>query len=312
MKKVIPSISFVVCTYNGRLRLPKVLDALAKQDPNAEVVVVDNASTDQTGEWVEKYWAAIDCTRPTLKVISEPKPGLVHARTTGVKNVNAPILMFVDDDNILTDSVYEKVKVFFEQYPLLGALGGKGIPIFEEEEPLWFNAFQNSFACGEQFRKSGFIKPDHCLWGACLCLRTDIVKKICTEYTFELSGRKGKEISSGMDIELLHEISKRGFSSYYYSELTYFHFMSKERLTIGYLIKMYFGFGLASAVLVRQRNLLMNQSRATYYFLRFGQFIKDIIRVLLRRDKIHFLTVVAFWKGATVSEVLRIKNFFIR
>lgn len=79
MEKVIPSISFVVCTYNGRLRLPKVLDALAKQDLNAEVIVVDNTSTDKTGEWVQGYWNAIEGIRPILKVIYEPKAGLLHA-----------------------------------------------------------------------------------------------------------------------------------------------------------------------------------------------------------------------------------------
>ncbi|MFZ2151968.1 MAG: glycosyltransferase [Minisyncoccia bacterium] len=310
MEKVIPSISFVVCTYNGRLRLPKVLDALAMQDPNAQVIVVDNASTDQTGEWVEKYWAAINGVRPTLKVISEPKAGLLHARISGIKNADAPILMFVDDDNILTDSVYEKVKVFFEQHPLLAALGGKGIPIFEEEEPSWFQVFQNSFACGEQFRKSGFLKLGERLWGACLCLRTDIVKKIYAEHIFELSGRKGKELFSGEDGELVYEISKRGFKSYYYSELAYFHFMPKERMTVGHLTKMYIGFGLASSVIERRRSLLIGRPSILYYFIRFFQFIKDVVRIIFKRDKVYLLTVMAFWKGALTSEILRIKNFF--
>lgn len=310
MEKVIPSISFVVCTYNGRLRLPKVLDALAKQDLNAEVIVVDNASTDKTGEWVQGYWNAIEGIRPILKVIYEPKTGLLHARISGINNSNAPILMFVDDDNILIDSVYQKVKVFFEQYPLLAALGGKGIPVFEEEQPLWFETFQNNFACGEQFPKSGFVKLGERLWGACLCLRTDIVKKIYAEHVFELSGRKGKELSSGEDGELVYEISKRGFKSYYYSELTYFHFMPKERMTVGHLTKMYIGFGLASSVIERRRSLLIGRPSILYYFIRFFQFIKDVVRIIFKRDKVYLFTVMAFWKGVLVFEVLRIKNFF--
>jgi len=49
-------LSLVICTYNGVQRLKKVFEHLAildiPKELNWEVLVIDNASTDETSNWI--------------------------------------------------------------------------------------------------------------------------------------------------------------------------------------------------------------------------------------------------------------------
>src|SRR6185437_5482655 len=55
-------VSVVICTYNGAARLPRTLAHLAAQENTGaiawEVLVVDNASTDDTAEVARRCWPA--------------------------------------------------------------------------------------------------------------------------------------------------------------------------------------------------------------------------------------------------------------
>lgn len=57
-KIMIPLISVALCTYNGATYLEEQLDSVLAQDwPNLEIIVVDDASTDQTQEILLRYEA---------------------------------------------------------------------------------------------------------------------------------------------------------------------------------------------------------------------------------------------------------------
>lgn len=92
-----PSISVVVCTKNRAATLEACLDSLqASRTPRttAEVIVVDNGSTDRTAHSVQ--------TRRhdplPVRYILEERPGLPNARNRGWQAAEHPIVFFVDDD----------------------------------------------------------------------------------------------------------------------------------------------------------------------------------------------------------------------
>lgn len=93
------SISVVIPAYNEEKLLPRTLKALDKAVAtyeaadlrSAEVIVVDNASTDQT---------AAAAAAAGARVISEPTPGIGAARNAGARAANAPRLLFLDADTI--------------------------------------------------------------------------------------------------------------------------------------------------------------------------------------------------------------------
>jgi glycosyltransferase involved in cell wall biosynthesis len=78
------------------------LEALAEQrwDHDFEVVIVDNRSTDATGEVARAFAAA----HPGFRVVDAPdRAGLSHARNVGVRNTTAKAVSFCDDDDLVGD-----------------------------------------------------------------------------------------------------------------------------------------------------------------------------------------------------------------
>src|SRR6266516_3860790 len=80
-------VSVVICCHNSAQRLAKPLAHLAVQQvPQGipwEVILIDNASTDGTADFATAHWPAT--ASAPLRVISEPRLGLTHARECGFR-----------------------------------------------------------------------------------------------------------------------------------------------------------------------------------------------------------------------------------
>jgi GT2 family glycosyltransferase len=86
-----PTVSVVVCAYNAASTIGDCLDALDRVDyPAAEIIVVDDGSTDAT--------AAIARTHPRARLIQIPNGGLSVARNVGMHAAGGEILVYVDAD----------------------------------------------------------------------------------------------------------------------------------------------------------------------------------------------------------------------
>src|SRR5580704_9625298 len=90
-----PDISVVLATYNRRHTLPRaVASVLAQDDAAFELIIVDDASRDDTGE----YLATLD--DPRIRVISCPNNrGPSAARNGGLAAARADIVAFLDSDD---------------------------------------------------------------------------------------------------------------------------------------------------------------------------------------------------------------------
>jgi O-antigen biosynthesis protein len=85
-----PRISVVVCSYNGAATIGDCCEALGALDyPDYEVVVVDDGSSDATGEIAAGYG---------LRVIRTENRGLSSARNTGWREATGEIVAYTDDD----------------------------------------------------------------------------------------------------------------------------------------------------------------------------------------------------------------------
>ena len=86
-----PDLAIIVPHYNDVPRLVRCLEALAPQIvPGVELVVVDNASTDDLGP--------ARAAHPGLRLLTQPKRGAAEARNLGVARTTAPHLAFIDAD----------------------------------------------------------------------------------------------------------------------------------------------------------------------------------------------------------------------
>lgn len=94
-------ISVVVCTFNRATLLRQALESVASQETGGgfdyEVVVVDNGSTDNTGEVVA---ALASAARVPVRLVHESIPGVAAARNRGVAEARGQWIAFFDDDQI--------------------------------------------------------------------------------------------------------------------------------------------------------------------------------------------------------------------
>jgi glycosyltransferase involved in cell wall biosynthesis len=91
-----PDISVVLVTYNRRHSLPRAIaSVLAQEDADFELIVVDDASTDDT----RSYLASESDTRVKI-VIAERNGGPSAARNLGLAAARADIVAFLDSDDV--------------------------------------------------------------------------------------------------------------------------------------------------------------------------------------------------------------------
>jgi GT2 family glycosyltransferase len=85
-----PSVSVVVCTYNGARTIRECLEGFLRlQYPNFEVIVVNDGSNDSTPTIAREYG---------FRVISSENRGLSAARNTGMEAASGEIVAYIDDD----------------------------------------------------------------------------------------------------------------------------------------------------------------------------------------------------------------------
>jgi glycosyltransferase involved in cell wall biosynthesis len=91
-----PDISVVLTTYNRRQSLPRAIGSvLVQDDVDFELIVVDDASTDDT----QSYLATL--TDPRIRVLAPGRNvGPSAARNLGVEAARADVVAFLDSDDV--------------------------------------------------------------------------------------------------------------------------------------------------------------------------------------------------------------------
>ncbi|TPG72257.1 glycosyltransferase [Hymenobacter nivis] len=258
--RVVKGVTILICTYNGANRLPETLRHVAGQQVSSdipwEVLVVSNASQDDTLIAAPRLWAAIQCTAP-LRVLDEPMPGKENALVRGFDAANYEYICIVDDDNWLYPDYVTQVMGLMGAHPEIGILGAQAEGAFEIPPPAWFERFQAVYAVGPQAAQNGPLNaPDAYLYGAGSVVRRSGWQHLrANGFAFSTSTKRGKIIVSGEDVELGDALRLAGYSLWYDERLRLRHYMYKERLTWEYLKRI--GQGTASSGL----------TSLVYYFL---------------------------------------------
>ena len=177
------SVSVIICCHNSAKRLPETLRHLAAQQVPAaipwEVVVIDNASTDDTATLAPAIWPA--SALAPLRVVAEPQAGLRHARIRGIREARHEIISFIDDDNWVAPDWVQRVEALFAN-PEVGAAGGRSEAVTEIPPPPWFESIQELYAIGRQHPRDGDVTDASgtLLWGAGLNLRASAARHLST------------------------------------------------------------------------------------------------------------------------------------
>lgn len=113
------SVSIIIPVYNDEDHLKTCLDAIQNQSiPPDEVIVVNNNCTDKSMTVARSY--------SFVKVVSEPRQGVVFARTTGFNNASSDIIGRIDADTQLGVDWVKRVKAIFSQSDIAAVSGPVG------------------------------------------------------------------------------------------------------------------------------------------------------------------------------------------
>lgn len=114
-------LAFVIPAYNEEALIGKCLESVVREvkrsGADAEIIVVNNASTDRTGEIARGF--------PEVRVVDEPKKGLVNARDAGfAASEGFELVANIDSDTIVPEGWLDTVLSEFRKDPKLVCLSG--------------------------------------------------------------------------------------------------------------------------------------------------------------------------------------------
>ncbi|MCT7948727.1 glycosyltransferase [Ancylothrix sp. C2] len=133
-----PQISAIICTYNRSSYLGAAIDSLLCQDfEDFEVLVIDNASSDDTKEVVNQRLG-----NRRLRYVWEPVVGLSVARNRGAQMAEAEILAYLDDDAVASKNWLGCLYRAFQIYQNVVVAGGKVTLLWPDNltSPKWLSA----------------------------------------------------------------------------------------------------------------------------------------------------------------------------
>jgi len=111
------TISVIVCAHNEARYLPACLHSvLAQSRLPDELLVINNASTDET--------SLVASQIPHVRVVDEPRKGLVVARETGRRHASGDLLIYLDADCRAPLTWLERIERRFDRDAVLIALSG--------------------------------------------------------------------------------------------------------------------------------------------------------------------------------------------
>ena len=296
-------LTVVICTYNPKKEVfEKVLFSLENQTLSKskwELIIIDNNSSHNIN-WIDISFHNYG------KIIKEEKPGLTFARLAGFKNAKGSLIVMVDDDNLLEEHYLEYALIFSLKNPQVGCYGGKSIPKFEVPPSKLFYQTGITLGCQDlgdyvyisNYRVNSFEITDYPLYSP-IGTGMIIIKKALDNYisfiensSNVITDRKGNNLSSGGDNEIVIFVVRAGWEIAYFPSLLIDHLIPAGRLTFEYLCRMSKDSSKSWVILCRRHKIGSYKSVKSNTIL-----LRKVRSFIMQRAFISKLQYIK-WKGA--------------
>lgn len=165
-KSAEPRISIIIPAHNASNYLEQALPAIRRSSyTDFEVIVVDDHSTDGTGDVARRY-----CDRV---VVNEATAGQGTARNLGVEHARGEILLFLDADVCVHEGTIQLVADAFDLHPDVAAVFGS-----YDDEPAdrsVVSSFKNLF---HHFVHQNSSPEASTFWTGCGAIRREVFKRV--------------------------------------------------------------------------------------------------------------------------------------
>ena len=108
---MVPEVSVVIPTYNRAAMVKAAVESvLAQKGVDFELIVVDDGSTDDTEARLSRLHAP-------LRYLRQPRSGVSASRNRGVSLSRAPLVAFLDSDDLWLPGKLELQRTFMAEHP---------------------------------------------------------------------------------------------------------------------------------------------------------------------------------------------------
>ncbi|MBN31443.1 MAG: hypothetical protein CL845_05545 [Crocinitomicaceae bacterium] len=242
-----PLITIAICSYNRRDYLFDTLtdvNRFKSKPKEAEVVVINNNSTDGTAKMLEDF----EWTSPlALLTFVESKQGLSHARNRAILEAKGEFILFIDDDVYAKPEFLNNWVNNLKSHPHLVGGGGRIIVHFDGEKPLWFPPVLSSilghhFPYKKSHRYSGRVYP----LGGNMLVKKDWFDE---HGAFNpLLGRNGKVLGGGEEKDVFAKMKLNNAAIWFFPECVLKHRIGVSRLSRDYVMRQAFGMGAGDRI----------------------------------------------------------------
>ncbi len=229
-------LSVIIVNYNVKHFLEQCLCSVQKACSGlaAEVMVVDNNSTDNSLEYLSSRFESVQF------ISNKENLGFAKACNQGWQKAKGDYVLFLNPDTIVPEDCINKCISFFQSHPDAGALGvkmldgsGKFLKESKRAFPSPLTSLFKLFGLAKLFPRSGTFARYHLghldenknnevdvLAGAFMMIRREVLEKVGSfDETFFMYGE---------DIDLSYRIQQAGYKNYYFSGTSIIHFKGES------------------------------------------------------------------------------------
>lgn len=228
-------ISAIICTHNRDGYLGAAIDSLLAQDfDHYEIIVVDNASTDQTRAVVESR-----LPHPRLRYLYEATLGLSHARNSGARSAHGEILAYLDDDAEASTGWLTALSKIYQTDASVAIAGGKVTLIWPPNytSPAWLSTnMAGNLGAYDLGNEVVYItQPGLTPRGLNYSIRADFLKKM-GGFDPHL-GRVGTNLLSNEELYMTEKALAMGYKVVYLPDALVAHNVAPSRLVPAWFIR---------------------------------------------------------------------------
>ncbi|MGC8960616.1 MAG: glycosyltransferase family 2 protein [Chloroflexia bacterium] len=184
-----PRVSVVIAAYNAAPFLEEAIDSILHQTfPDLELIVVDDGSTDETPQILDRY-----ADSRIIRLRNETNQGVARARNGGNAVARGEYLAVQDADDLSTPDRVEKQVAFLDAHPEIGLVGSQGILFGEGASTRLQVPLHNT-------EIQALLLGENCLLHSSLMMRREV---------FEAAGGYDETYAAAEDYDLVLRIAER-------------------------------------------------------------------------------------------------------
>lgn len=240
-------LSVIILNYNVRYFLHLCLDSVQKaiSGLDAEIIVIDNNSPDDSCAMVKQHFAGV-----TL-IENKENSGFPKGNNIGVSAARGEYICILNPDTVVAEDTFTKLLAFADKTPDMGATGiklvdGRGgfLPESKRGLPTPWVAFTKVTGLYKMFpgikgfnkyynkaiAEDGIGKTD-ILVGAFMFMKRSLY--------LEVGGFDEDCFMYSDDFDLSYSITKKGLANYYFGSATAIHFKGESTVKDGLYMKRF-------------------------------------------------------------------------